>query len=115
MKVTGPIERRREITWLGKIFESALADVILEVGEPQIIVREAKNQTRWSAAWFINAENNGFSLVWAGGWIIVKTWCRTVTSTTAVTDIELVERYLRKTMPTSLLAQASEREQNCLP
>ena len=110
MKVSGPIERKREITWLGKIFESVLADVIVEVGEPQMVARKAKNETRWSAVWFIGVENNGFSLVWQGGWIIIKTWCDEVTSTTTVSDIEQVEGYLRKTMPPNLLPQISEKE-----
>ncbi len=111
MKVTGPIERKREITWLGKIFESVLEDVIAEVGEPQMVAREAKSQTRWSAVWFIGVENNGFSLVWQGGWIIIKTWCQAVTSETTVSDMEQVEGHLRKTMPSKLLPQVSEREQ----
>lgn len=110
MKVSGPIERKREITWLGKIFESVLADVIVEVGEPQMIAREAKSQTRWSAVWFIGTTNNGFSLTWQGGWIIIKTWCHAVSSTTTVRDMEQVETYLRKTMPPDLLPQVSERE-----
>ncbi len=110
MKVSGPIERKREITWLGKIFESVLEDVIAEVGEPQMVAREAKSGTRWSAVWFIGVENNGFSLVWQGGWIIIKTWCQAVSSTTTVSDMEQVETYLRKTMPPDLLPPVIEEE-----
>jgi hypothetical protein len=111
VKVSGPIERKREITWLSKIFESVLADVIVEVGEPQLITRQAKNETRWSAVWFIDAENNGFSLQRDGGWLTVKTWCDAITSTSTVSDVEQVEGYLRRTMPPKLLPQVSEREQ----
>lgn len=111
MKVSGPYERQQEITWLSKIFESVLADVIVEVGEPRLLSRESKIRTRWSAVWFTDTENNGFSLVREGDFLTIKTWSKAVTSTTTVTDIEQVEMYLRKTISPKLLPPVSQKEE----
>jgi hypothetical protein len=110
VKVSGPHERRQEIARLSEIFEDVLADITLEAGEPKIVTAEAVRETRWSAVWFIGAENNGFSLKREGGFLTVKTWSDAVTSTTTVTDIEQVEMYLRKTLSPKLLPQISEKE-----
>lgn len=114
MKAVGPLERRILISKIGEIFADVLADVTAHVGEPKILVKDNnfRSWSRWSAVWFIEGQNNGFSLdLEGGGRILVKSWDVTSSFSALLNDIDQAESHLRRMIPPELLSQISEKEQ----
>lgn len=93
---------------LDKLYDDFVTEIQGKIGEPVMTVRanQMRNKVTWSAVWFVDGSNNGFSIdLESPTWIELEAWSHSgdmIRSRVACRTFQMAEGMLLTMLPPEL-------------